>query len=62
MIAGVKMNATPTESIKAPNPPRGIAISGLVFSALYISSLVALRRQSPLTPQRSATGSQTLTC
>ena len=47
MITEDKMNATPTESIKAPNPPRGIAISGLVFSALYISSLVPLRRAVP---------------
>ena len=47
MIAEDKMSATPTESSKAPNPPRGIAISGLVFSALYISSLVLLRRAVP---------------
>jgi len=41
------MIATPTESLKAPNPPQGIAICGVVFSALYVSSLILPRRAVP---------------
>jgi len=41
------MNAASTVSMKVQSPPRGIAISGIVFSALYVSSLVLLRRAVP---------------
>jgi hypothetical protein len=42
-----EMNAMPAESLQVPNPPRGIAISGIVFSALYIACLVLLRLAVP---------------
>ncbi len=37
------MSAAPAESGNPPTPPRVVAISGIVFSALYIASLVLLR-------------------
>ena len=44
------MNNLPTESHRAPAPPRVVAISGLVFSALYIASLVLIRLAIPADP------------
>lgn len=44
------MSAAPTESGKPPTPPRGVAISGIAFSALYITSLVLLRLAVPADP------------
>lgn len=39
-----------TESGQAPSPPRIVAISGIVFSALYIASLVFARLAVPADP------------
>jgi hypothetical protein len=44
------MATTPMESGKPPTPPRGVAVSGIVFSALYIASLVLLRLAVPADP------------
>lgn len=44
------MSASPTESGKLPTPPRVVAISGIVFSALYIASLVLIRLAVPADP------------
>lgn len=44
------MNTAPNEPGKPPTPPRGIAISGIVFSGLYIASLVLLRLAVPADP------------
>src|SRR5579862_837550 len=44
------MSAAPTESDKPPTPPRIVAISGIVFSALYIASLVLVRLAIPADP------------
>jgi hypothetical protein len=40
----------PTESQLAPAPPRAVAISGIIFSALYIASLVLIRLAVPADP------------
>jgi hypothetical protein len=44
------MNHMPTESHQVPALPRVVAISGIVFSALYISSLVLVRLTIPADP------------
>jgi hypothetical protein len=44
------MSAAPTESRPPPSPPRVVAISGMVFAALYIVSLVLLRLAVPADP------------
>lgn len=44
------MSVAPTESGKPPTPPRIVAISGIVFSALYVASLVLLRLAAPADP------------
>jgi hypothetical protein len=44
------MSTAPTESGKPSAPPRIVAISGIVFSALYIASLVLLRLAVPADP------------
>ena len=44
------MNKVPTESRQAPAPPRGVAISGIIFSALFILSLVLIRLAVPADP------------
>jgi hypothetical protein len=44
------MNEVPTESRQVPAPPRGVAISGIVFSVLFIVSLVLVRRAVPADP------------
>ena len=56
-----EMNAMPAESLQVPNPPRGIAISGIVFSALYIACLVLLRLAVPADPQKRVPGWPTVT-
>jgi hypothetical protein len=43
------MSAAMTESRPAA-PPRAVAVSGVVFSALYIASLVLLRLAVPADP------------
>jgi hypothetical protein len=44
------MSAGPVETHEAPAPPRGVAISGIVFSVLYIVSLVLIRLAAPADP------------
>jgi hypothetical protein len=44
------MSAAPTESGQPSAPPRVVAISGVIFSALYIASLVLLRLAVPADP------------
>ena len=44
------MNATATESRQAAAPPRIVAISGVIFSALYVISLVIIRVAVPADP------------
>lgn len=45
------MSTTPTESRQAPTPPRGVAVSGIVFSALYIATVVLVRLAVPADPR-----------
>ena len=47
------MNRIPTVSHQAASPPRTVAISGIVFASLYISSLVLLRRAVPADPREA---------
>ncbi len=44
------MSVAPTERGQPPTPPRIVAVSGIVFSALYIASLVLLRIAVPADP------------
>jgi hypothetical protein len=44
------VSTTPTEIRPPPAPPRVVAISGVVFSALYIASLVLIRLAVPADP------------
>jgi hypothetical protein len=44
------MNNMPTESQRAPALPRGVAVSGIIFSVLYIASLVLIRLAVPADP------------
>src|SRR5689334_12581372 len=44
------MSAAPTESGTPPTSPRVVAVSGIVFSALYIASLVLIRIAVPADP------------
>ena len=44
------MSQMPTESRPAPAPPSGVAISGVVFSVLFIISLVLVRLAVPADP------------
>lgn len=44
------MNAAPPESGKPPTPPRVIAVSGMIFSALFLISLAILRYAVPADP------------
>ena len=44
------MNNVSTESQHVPAPPRGIAVSGIIFSTLYISTLVLIRLAIPADP------------
>ena len=44
------MSTTPTEPRLPPAPPRVVAVSGVIFSALYISSLVLVRVAVPADP------------
>lgn len=47
------MNKVPAVSHPAPSPPQAVAISGIVFSALYIASLVLLRLAVPADPMEA---------
>jgi hypothetical protein len=44
------MSATSTESPPVAAPPRAVAISGVIFSALYITSLLLIRLAVPADP------------
>jgi hypothetical protein len=44
------MNIMPTESQQAPALPRVVAVSGIIFSVLYIASLVLIRLAVPADP------------
>jgi hypothetical protein len=44
------MNNMPTESQQAPALPRVVAVSGIIFSVLYIASLVLIRLAVPADP------------
>jgi hypothetical protein len=44
------MNNMPKESQLAPAPPRVVAVSGIIFSVLYIASLVLIRLAVPANP------------
>ena len=44
------MSAPTPEPGQPPTPPRGVAVSGIVFAALYIVSLVLLRLAVPADP------------
>ena len=45
------MSGLPTETRQTPSPPRVVAISGIIFSALYITSLVLVRLAVPADPK-----------
>ena len=45
------MSNSPTEDRQPPSPPRVVAISGMVFSALYITSLGIVRIAVPADPR-----------
>jgi hypothetical protein len=47
------MSNVPTESERASAPPRVVAISGVIFSVLYIVSLVLIRLAMPADPTES---------
>lgn len=47
--------AAPTEPGSPPAPPRGVAISGIVFSVLFLASLVLLRLAVPDDPAELGT-------
>jgi hypothetical protein len=47
------MTATPTEARQIEAPPRVVAISGVIFSILYIVSLVLIRLSVPADPTES---------
>lgn len=49
-LSGVAMNEVPTESQQAKAAPKGVAISGIIFSVLFIVSLVLIRRAVPADP------------
>lgn len=44
------MDRPPSESRVTPSAPRAIAISGILFSVLYIISLILIRRSAPANP------------
>lgn len=47
------MHATPSESRAAGSPPPLVAISGVVFSVLYITTIVLIRLAVPADPSES---------
>ncbi len=44
------MSITPTETASPPAPPRAVAVSGMIFSALFIASLALVRIAMPADP------------
>lgn len=51
--SGDGMNKILMESHQPPSPPRGVAISGIIFSGLYVFSLVLLRLSVPANPMEA---------
>ena len=49
----MRASATATEPHQPAAPPRAVALSGVVFSALYIASLVLIRLAVPADPTES---------
>ena len=47
------MSSAPTGPRQPPSPPRSVAISGVIFSALYIASLALVRIGVPADPAES---------
>ena len=45
------MSSSPAETRQTPSPPRVVAVSGMIFSALYITSLVFVRLAVPADPK-----------
>ena len=45
------MSNSPAETRQVPSPPRVVAISGMIFSVLYITSLVLVRLAMPADPK-----------
>ena len=45
------MSSSPAETRQTPSPPRVVAISGIIFSALYITSLILVRLAVPADPK-----------
>src|SRR5687767_6412273 len=46
----MQMNASPTAPAIPPTPPRGVVVSGIIFSALFLTSLAILRAAVPADP------------
>ena len=44
------MNLAPMQQSSPPSPPRAVAISGLIFSVLYIATIVLVRLAVPADP------------
>jgi hypothetical protein len=49
------MSMLPTENRPPPAPPRTVAISGMIFAALYVASLVLVRLAVPADPTEAGT-------
>jgi len=49
------MHRAPTETRQVSAPPRAVAISGIIFSLLYIASVVLVRRAMPANPKEPGT-------
>jgi len=49
------MSNVPTESQQAPALPRAVAVSGIIFSALYVVSLLLIRLAVPADPSEPGT-------
>ena len=55
------MHKVPVVCQQPPAPPRGIAVSGIIFSALYVASLMLLRLAVPADPTETGAGWRTVT-
>ncbi len=45
------MSSSPAKTRQPQSPPRVVAVSGIIFSALYITSLVLVRLAVPADPK-----------
>ena len=50
------MSTSPAESRQNSSPPRVVAVSGVIFSVLYITSLVLVRLAVPADPRTPVSG------